>query len=123
MKYECEGITNCETECRNFGRDCDGEKEKIHVESVIWHEIRIREPTEEEITEWEEMYDVPLCYYFDCPMPDDGETILIATKYGVDTDVCAIDEGYYLEGRGDWDDVIAWAYMPKYEPKKVDKNG
>ena len=48
-------------------------------------------------------------------MPDDGDEILIVTKYGVDTDVCGIDEGYYLEGHGDWEGVIAWAEMPKYK--------
>ena len=48
-------------------------------------------------------------------MPILGEEILIVTKYGVDTDICGIDEGYYLEFRGDWDNVIAWAEMPKYK--------
>lgn len=52
---------------------------------------------------------------FDCEMPDDGDEILIVTKSGVDTDVCGIEEGYYLEGYNDWENVIAWAEMPKYK--------
>lgn len=82
------------------------------TETIVWHEVKYREPTEEEKAEWAENYDIELTYFFDCPMPDDGDDILIAT--GVDTDVCGNDEGYYLENRGDWDDVIAWAEMPKY---------
>ncbi len=60
-------------------------------------------------------------YVFDCKMPDDGDEILIVTKYGVDTDVCGIDEGYFLENHGDWGDVIAWAEMPKYKVGEEDE--
>ena len=50
-----------------------------------------------------------------CSLLDDGQEILIASKWGVDTDICCYDDGYYLENWGDWDDVIAWAEMPKYK--------
>ena len=93
----------------------------IYEEKIIWHEISVRPPTEEEIEEYKETGDYEICYMIDGIMPDDGQEILIVTKWGVDTDVCGIDEGYYLENRGDWDDVIAWAEMPKY--KAGEQNG
>ena len=86
-----------------------------YEEKIIWHEVIKRIPTEEEKEEYLEVWDCEPEYILDCVMPDDGQEILIATKQGVDTDVCGIDEGYYLENRGDWDDVIAWAEMPKYK--------
>ena len=82
-----------------------------YEEKIIWHEVIKRPPTEEE----KEAFDCEPEYILDCVMPDDEQEILIVTKWGVDTDICGIDEGYYLENRGDWDDVIAWAEMPKYK--------
>ena len=87
----------------------------IYEEKIIWHEVIKRLPTEEEKEEHLEAFDCEPEYILDCVLPDDGQEILIVTKWGVDTDVCGIDEGYYLEKRGDWDDVIAWAEMPKYK--------
>lgn len=86
-----------------------------YEEKIIWHEISIRPLTEEEIEEYEEKRVHEICYMIDGVLPDDGQEILVVTKYGVGTDVCGIDEGYYLENRGDWDDVMAWAEMPKYK--------
>ena len=86
-----------------------------YEEKIIWHEVIKRPPTEEEIEEYKETRGYEICYMIDGVMPDDEQEILIVTKWGVDTDVCGIDEGYYLENRGDWDDVIAWAEMPKYK--------
>lgn len=83
-------------------------------ETIEWIKVKFRDPTEEEIKEWEEHEPyIPLCYMCDCKMPEDGEEILIQTKYGVDTDVCSHDYGYELEGGLDWENVIAWAEMPK----------
>ena len=86
-----------------------------YEEKIIWHEVIKRQPTEEEKEEHLEAFDCVPEYILDCVLPDDGQEILVATKYGVDTDICGIDEGYYLEFRGDWDNVIAWAEMPKYK--------
>ena len=92
-----------------------------YEEKIIWHEVIKRPPTEEEKEKHLEAFDCVPEYILDCVMPDDEQEILIATKWGVDTDICGIDEGYYLENRGDWDDVIAWAEMPKY--KAGEQNG
>ena len=85
-------------------------------EIIEWHEVIKRKPTEEEKAEFAEQdVDVDVPYIFICDMPEDGEEILVETPYGVSVDECGLDYdyGYYLEERGDWDDVIAWAKMPK----------
>lgn len=94
-----------------------------YIEQITWHEITTRKLTDEERAEYAECgfadYEVPE-YIFDCAMPDDGQEILVVTRWGVDTDCCSIDgDGVNnllgLENRGDWDGVIAWAEMPKYK--------
>lgn len=86
-----------------------------YEEKIVWHKITTRPPTEEELEEFKEIYSEDIPYLFDCPLPDDGQEILIATKWGVDTDICCYDDGYYLENLGNWDAVMAWAEMPKYK--------
>ena len=87
----------------------------IYEEIIKWHEVVKRPLTEEEKEEYLEAFDYEPEYILDCILPDDGQEILIATKWGVDTDICCYDDGYYLENWGDWNDVIAWAEMPKYK--------
>ena len=92
-----------------------------------WIPIKYRPLTEKERIAFAEHYGIEYCdtvdeKAFDCPMPEDGQEILISTKYGVDIDVADNDidgEGficYGLEGNGDWDSVIAWQPLP--EPYK-----
>lgn len=91
------------------------------IEKIVWHEVVIRPPTEEEIEEFAEWglaeYEYPL-YMFNCELPDNNRKILVLGKSGdVWQDICMIDRhteysGTYLDNRGDWDDVVAWAYRP-----------
>lgn len=86
-----------------------------YEEKITWHEIVTRPPTEEEKEYYAEQ-DVAFDYVFDCEMPEDGQEVLIATKWGTDKDICLIDDlGYGFDCRGEWDGVIAWADMPKYK--------
>lgn len=55
-------------------------------------------------------------FIFDCPMPEDGQQILISTKYGVEFDTCFTDDGCYLDSNRDWEEVYAWQPLP--EPYK-----
>lgn len=87
---------------------------KTYEETIKWHEVIQRPLTDEEKKEYAE-YSYEPAYMLDCLLPDDGQEILIATRWGVDTDICCVDEFYYLESRGDWEDVLAWAEMPKYK--------
>lgn len=94
-----------------------------------WIPITYRPMTEEERIEFAEYYGIEFCdtleeKVFDCPMPEDGQEILISGSWGVTEDVADNDiagEGfttYGLEGNGDWDGVDAW--MPKPEPYRKD---
>lgn len=94
-----------------------------YIEKITWHDVTCRALTDEEKAEYAERgyadHEIP-GYMFDCPMPDDGDEILIATSWGVDKDVCCVDCDEVnnligLESHGDWDGVFAWAEMPKYK--------
>ena len=49
-------------------------------------------------------------------MPDNGDEVLISTKWGVEKTTFYTDDGYYFECYEDDGDVIAW--MPLPEPCK-----
>jgi len=86
-----------------------------------WVPIKYRPMDEEEKQYWSEYMGVDdEMEMFDCPMPEDGQEILVTFKSGyVNMDVCEIDGGLYgLEGNGDWDGIIAW--MPLPEPYRKD---
>lgn len=92
-----------------------------------WIPVTYRPLTAKERIAFAEHYGVEYCdtseeKAFDCPMPEDGQHILLSRSWGVDIDVADNDvdgEGcicYGLEGNGDWDGVYAWMPMP--EPYK-----
>lgn len=92
-----------------------------------WIPVTYRPMTAEERVEFAKHYGIEYCdtseeKTFDCPMPEDGQEIIISASWGVVEDVADNDidgEGficYGLEGNGDWDGVLAW--MPKPEPYK-----
>ena len=89
-----------------------------------WIPITYRPMTDEEKKHYseysvydEEDFDTML----NCPLPDDGETVLITDRLGnveVDTFIYDID-GCYFECNCDMEDVIAWMPLPKpYEPQE-----
>lgn len=97
-----------------------------------WIPIKYRPITNEERKEIAEHYGIENCdtieeKTFDCPMPEDGQRILLSRSWGVDIDVADNDidgEGficYGLEGNGDWDGVIAWMPLPEPYKKEGDK--
>ena len=78
-----------------------------------WIPLKTRPMTDEESTyyrDWAE-YGAEM---FDCPLPDDGQEVLISCGCYVCTDVFARDDadGCYFEGV-DIDDVEAWMPLPK----------
>lgn len=87
-------------------------------EKIVWHKIKMRPATKEEIEYFKEnldYFDDDEQEVFDCEMPDDGEEILVVTKYGVSIDTCLSDDyGYGLEENSYWDGIIAWAKIPVY---------
>lgn len=92
------------------------------IELPTWIPVKIRPCTDEEYKDWNETYGaLPRedCYFFDCPMPDDGQEILTCDRYGgisVDRADNDPEYGWGLENDGDWDYIVAW--MPLPEPYK-----
>jgi hypothetical protein len=89
-----------------------------------WVAIKYRPMTSEERKKFADHYGIEYCdtleeKVFDCPMPEDKQSILISTSWGVDIDVADNDidgEGficYGLEGNGDWSGVNAWRPLPE----------
>ena len=87
-----------------------------------WIPIKMRPMTAEERAYFEEHFGPCLdceAVMYDCPMPEDGQRILISTRWGVDEDTCDVDGQFMgLETRGDWNGVLAW--MPFPEPYEVE---
>ena len=79
-----------------------------------WVPIKFSPMTEEEKKAWDWL---DCDEMFDCPMPEDGQLIWVTSKCGnVWQDTCKDDGGLlFLEGNGDWDDIVAW--MPVYKPE------
>ena len=96
-------VRNIYAACPN----CD-ELKQLRKESK-WIPVTWREATEND-TSYLDEYPIVLT----CPMPDDRQEILISDHGYVCTDVCQIDnQGYWLEGKGDWLDIDAWMPLPK----------
>lgn len=96
----------------------------MYEEKIIWHEVTERPLTDEEKAGYAKEgyadFEIPE-YVFSIKMPEAGQEILVATSWGVSQDMCMGDcddvgnNIYSLEYHGDWDDVKAWADMPKYK--------
>lgn len=51
---------------------------------------------------------------YECPLPDDGQEVLITSKYGsVDKTTFYTDCGNYFENYEDYDEVISWQPLPE----------
>ena len=74
---------------------------------VKWHVILNAEREEEGIPD-------DIVYYLDCPMPEDGEEIIVTDGKRVWTDENSIDiVGHCLESGNDWKDIKAWMPLPE----------
>lgn len=93
-----------------------------------WIPVKTRPMTQEEREYYELHWDVVLddeeAVLFDCPMPEDKQTIWVTTKNGyLFQDTCENDDGYIgLEGNGDWYDIVAWMPVLVPEPYKEGKD-
>lgn len=105
----------------------DGEDRRIFYEVIErqptieerkWIPVKMRPMDSEEREYWEDQFGEELededAVMFDCPMPEDGQEILVSYRKWISMDKCEIDGGCYgLEGNGDWEDVIAWMPLPE----------
>ena len=88
----------------------------VTPQQTSWIPIKTRPMTEEEKEEIGHEY----AFMYDCPLPDDGQDVLITDCYGdveIDT-FCRDGEGVYFENNCDDGEVIAW--MPLPEPYKTE---
>lgn len=97
-----------------------------------WIPVKYRPMIVDERKAFAEHYGIEYCdtvdeKAFDCPLPEDGQEILVSTTWGVRMDVADNDidgDGficYGLEENGDWEGVDAWMPLPKpYEEAEND---
>ena len=81
-----------------------------------WIPLKTRPMTEEERTYYQEWAEYG-AEIFDCPLPDDGQEVLVSWGGNVCVDTFVKDDGCYFEGV-DIDDVDAWQPLP--EPYKTE---
>ena len=84
-----------------------------------WIAIKTRPMTEEEKDFYSEYLLEGNGLIYECPLPDDGQEVLITSNYGsVDKTTFYTDCGNYFENYEDYDEVIAWKPLPEpYQPK------
>ena len=85
-----------------------------------WIPLTKCEMTEEEKQHYIDIGCLELAEYgkiLDCPLPEDGQEVLVSHGGYVCVDTFCIDDGCYFEGV-DIDDVDAWMSLP--EPYKVE---
>lgn len=113
----------------NLNRCCEEEKEALDMaikalEQTRWIPIKTRPMTEEEKEHFFEYLDSrcdDTYTILDCPLPDDGQEVILSVNDYVSTDIFCRDsaDGCYFESY-DIDDVDAW--MPLPQPyKEVEK--
>lgn len=79
-----------------------------------WIAIKTRPMTEEEKEYYSEYLFEDNGLIYECPLPDDGQEVLITSKYGsVDKTTFYTDCGNYFENYEDYDEVIAWRPLPE----------
>lgn len=95
-----------------FKRIYEEQDDMTYKGTITWHKIKTRLLTDEEKDEhptWGMIVEGAI--------PDENKEILVATKSGVFTDTCLYDydEGFYLDSGKDWDEILAWAPIPRYK--------
>ena len=79
-----------------------------------WIPIKTRPMTEEEKEYYSEYLFEGNGLIYECPLPEDGQEVLITSKYGrVDKTTFYADCGNYFENYEDYDEAIAWQPLPK----------
>lgn len=111
-------ITQYRNDCEKLMQENEQLKKALKQEPT-WIPIKTRPLTNEEKEKYAYLgySDEELDFMYDCLLPDDGEEVLITTRYDeVETDTFYHDEGCFFESYCDEDDVKAW--MPLPEPYK-----
>ena len=81
-----------------------------------WIKVETRPMTEEEYEYYDPFYPIEDAFVYKCTLPEDGQEVLIQTKYGIALTTFYVEEGSYFENYEDEGDVIAWKPLPnEYE--------
>lgn len=79
-----------------------------------WIPVKTRPMTEEEKEYYSEFHFEGNGIIYECPLPDDGQEVLITSKFGsVEKTTFYTDCGNYFENYEDYDEVIAWMPLPE----------
>ena len=63
-------------------------------------------------------------YMLTCQLPEEGERVIVVDRWGyINIDEqCCDGYGWYLDGGGDWNDIVAWMPLPEvYQGKGNEK--
>lgn len=121
--YELPPVNPQKPICPSAGVDCE-DCPAYEKRPNKWIPIKTRPLTNKEKEEYADLgySEDSIDSMYDCPLPDDGEEVLITTRYDeVTTDTFYRDEGCYFETYCDKDDVKAWMPLPK--PYKAEGSG
>ena len=88
-----------------------------------WIPAKTRPMTEEEKEYYTEYLFEGNGLIYECPLPDDGQEVLITSNYGsVDKTTFYTDCGNYFENYEDYNEVIAWQPLPQpYKESSYDR--
>lgn len=117
--YGTTGIDHCEKDCVRLAINTLSSSENPNK----WIPITSRPMTEEEKKDFAERTGYDEKDFDDilsCPLPEDGETVLITDRLGnVEVDTFINDcDGCYFECNCDMEDVKAWMPLPQpYQPE------
>ena len=76
------------------------------LEQTEWRPITYRDADEEEQEDG-------VIYMLTCPLPEEGEEVLVSSGKYIRIDTMCYDGGWYFDSCGDVRDVDAWLPLPK----------
>ena len=76
------------------------------LEATEWIPITYRDADEDEQEDG-------VIYMLTCPLPEEGEEVLVSSGKYIRIDTMCYDNGWYFDNYGDISDVDAWMPLPK----------
>lgn len=83
------------------------------VDQDEWIEVKTRPSTYDEKQRYQD-----IIWMYDCELPDDGQEVLISTKYGTIEKTIYTSEHFVFEDYEGEDEVLAWMPLPALFKKK-----
>lgn len=101
---------------RNCAEKADTEKDNNNGWiPVVYHDVTEEEREREKIPS-------EITYILDCPLPENGEEIIVTNGRSVWQDTSYVEDCHYLDSGESWRYITAWQPMPKpYKKIKAEK--